>query len=128
MDAILLYLAAALCVLTACIHSYFGEKRLIAPVIKSNNGVMVKPLARHVLRLAWHWTSLLWALVGAYLFLAAQGEIAHRPLLLGVGLVHLAAGVIDGVMTRGKHIGWPPIVLIGVLVLTALWISAPASI
>ncbi|PQA88720.1 hypothetical protein [Hyphococcus luteus] len=119
MDDALLLAAAVLCVVTASVHSYFGEKRLIAPVINSDHGVMVRPLAKQVMRFAWHWTSALWILVAAYLALSAQGEIFHRPLLFGIGFFHLAAGLLDGLLTRGKHIGWPLITLMGVLVLAA---------
>lgn len=117
MDAIFLITASALCVITAIIHSYFGEKRLITPLINSGHGVMVSPLAKQVLRFAWHWTSLLWVLIAAYLAIAAQGQVSHRPLLMGIGLFHLGAGLLDGIFTRGKHIGWLPITLIGVMVL-----------
>ena len=119
MENILLFAASGLCVITALIHSYFGEKRLISPVINSAHGVMMNPLAKQVMRFAWHWTSMLWILVAAYLAFAAQGQIAHRPLLLGIGFFHLMAGLFDGIITRGKHIGWLPITLIGVMVLLA---------
>ena len=119
MTDVLLYLAAGLCVATASIHSYFGEKRLIAPVIRAGHGVMAHALARQVMRFAWHWTSALWVLVAGYLVYAAQGAVFHRPLIIGIGVAHLVAGVLDGLLTRGKHIGWPPITLIGVLVLMA---------
>ena len=118
MDPILLFLASALSVITAMVHSYFGEKRLIAPLVSSNQGVMANALAKQVIRFAWHWTSALWILVAAYLALAAQGQFVSQLLLFGVGIFHLIAGILDGVLTRGKHIGWAPITLIGVFVLT----------
>jgi len=121
MDFILLIAASTLCLVTALIHSYFGEKRLIAPLIDSDHVVLEKPLAKQVLRFAWHWTSALWMLVAAYLFLAASSQLDHEPLLLAIGIAHLIAGLIDGLFTRGKHIGWPPITLIGVLVLATLF-------
>jgi hypothetical protein len=117
MNTILLFSASALSVMTAFIHSYFGETRLISPLVKSGNGVMANTLAKRVMRFAWHWTSALWILVAAYLAIAAQGQLVHQPLLLAIGIVHLLAGMMDGVWTRGKHIGWPPITLIGVLVI-----------
>lgn len=126
MFATLLFASAALCVLTALVHSYFGEKRLITPVVRSGHGVMEAALARQVMRFAWHWTSALWVIVAAYLALAARGDAGHPALLVGVGIAHLTAGVFDAVLTRGKHIGWPPITLIGLLVLVASAIGSPA--
>ena len=48
--------AAAFCIVTALIHSYFGERRLISPLIGSNHGVMSGDLAKQVVRFAWHWS------------------------------------------------------------------------
>ncbi|WP_018996072.1 hypothetical protein [Hirschia maritima] len=117
MNSILLLLAAALCIITALIHSFVGEKRLISPLIKSNHGVMTNPLAKEVIRFAWHWTSALWFLIAAYLGLVTFDEKMASPLLLwAIGLVHIAAGLFDALITKGKHIGWPPITAIGVLI------------
>lgn len=120
MDYFLL-LAACLCVVTALIHSYFGERRLITPLVISDLGAMDNPLAKQVLRFAWHWTSLLWLLIALYLSLAAQGNIVNRPLLLAIGFMHLVAGIADALLTHGRHIGWPPIVIIGGLVLISVF-------
>ncbi len=117
-----LMFAAVLCVITAFIHSYFGERRLIRPLIASNHGVMSAYLARQVVRFAWHWTSLLWILVALYLVSAASGGEHTHWLVLVVGIVHLAAGCIDGIVTKGMHIGWPPITLIGILVLLGVFV------
>ncbi len=126
MYASLLLSAAALCVLTALIHSYFGEKRLIGPVVNSNHGVMANDLAKQVMRFAWHWTSVLWAMVAVYLAVAAQSETGNAMLLMTIGILHLLGGFFDAIITRGKHIGWPPILLIGVLVLVACFIGPSA--
>lgn len=118
-NEVLLYSASALCVATAFVHSYFGEKRLIGPIIHAQQGVVAHSLAQQVLRFAWHWTSALWILIALYLTLTAQGLAYSRALLLGIGAVHLIAGLVDGICTRGQHIGWSPITVIGVLVLVA---------
>lgn len=121
MDTFLLSAASLVSLVTALIHSYFGEKRLISPLVRSNRGVMKHDLAKQVVRFAWHWTSALWVLIAVYLGLSALGQIAHQKLLLSVGVFHLVAGIFDGLFTRGKHIGWPPITLIGVLVLATFF-------
>lgn len=117
MDNFLLTAASLLSVATALVHSYLGEKRLITPLVRSNLGVMKHGLAKKVIRFAWHWTSAIWVLIALYLWLSALGQIAHQTLLSMVGLFHLVAGIFDGVYTRGRHIGWPLITLIGVLIL-----------
>ena len=115
----LLLMAAALAAITAGIHSVVGEQRLIGPLLASDTAIMQSPLARQLARFAWHWTSALWLLVAAVLALAAYGEIASTALILGIAAVHLAMGIADGILTRGRHIGWPLITLIGVLTLLA---------
>jgi len=53
----LLTLSAMFMLVTAVMHSVVGERRLILPLIRLNSGVMTVPLARQVLRGAWHLTA-----------------------------------------------------------------------
>jgi hypothetical protein len=117
-----LFLAAGgLCALTALVHSLFGEARLIGPLVRSRSGVMGRPQARQVIRFAWHWTSVLWLLVAAVLVAAGLGQPVARWLLACIGVAHVVMGLFDAAITRGKHIGWPLITLIGGLTLLALF-------
>lgn len=123
MSGLLLMTAAGLCLLTAGVHSLLGERRLIVPLLASRQAVLASPLAREITRFAWHWTTLLWLLVGMVLLLAGLGEPTSTALLWAIGITHLGAGLFDGILTRGKHVGWPLITLIGVLTLLALLLS-----
>ncbi|HEY1091907.1 MAG TPA: hypothetical protein VGE47_12510, partial [Burkholderiaceae bacterium] len=73
-----------------------------------------------VLRFAWHWTSVLWICVGVVLVSAGTGSFVDRTVLLVIALAHVACGLLDAVLTRGKHIGWPFIFIIGALTLFAI--------
>jgi hypothetical protein len=116
-----LFLAAGvLCIATALLHSLLGEARLVGPIVRGRHGVLARPLARQVTRFAWHWTSALWVVVGAILISASLGDPVERWLLGLIGAAHLAMGLFDAVITRGRHIGWPFITLIGGLTLLAL--------
>jgi len=119
----LLLWAGALCAVTAILHSVLGEQKLIRPQLAAPAGVMESPLARQVTRFAWHWTSLLWLLVGALLAAAAYGSVTAPWLLLAVGGVHVVAGLADAALSRGRHIGWPLITLIGVLTLFSVYLT-----
>ena len=119
----LLLWAAALCAVTAVIHSVLGEQRLLRPLLGDGSGIMENPLARAVTRFAWHWTSLLWLLVAAVLVLTAYERIAVPMLVVAIGAVHLAAGLADAILTRGRHIGWPLITLIGALALASYYLT-----
>ena len=116
----LLLAAALVCVLTALMHSLVGEVRLVGPLVRSRSGVMGRPLARQVVRFAWHWTSVLWLFVAAVLVSAGLGQPIERWLLACIGGVHLVLGLFDAVITRGRHLGWPLLILIGGLTLLAL--------
>ena len=118
-----LLMAAALCAITAVIHSVLGEQKLLRPMLADRAGLMGEPLARNVTRFAWHWTSVLWVLVGALLAAAAYGMVSAPWLVLAVGVVHIVAGIADAILTRGRHIGWPLITIIGALTLLALYLT-----
>jgi hypothetical protein len=119
--SVFLVAAAVATLLTAFGHSFFGERRLVGPLVASDSGVMAHGLAKQVVRFAWHLTTLLW--VGqALLLLRAAFAVPgfDRALVWGIGVVHLAVGLFDAGYTRGRHIGWPPLTAIGVLALLAL--------
>ncbi len=121
MSEMLLNIAAVLGLATLLIHSIVGEKRLITPLVNSDDGVMEADLAKQVVRFAWHFTSLL-GLVAIYvLFKSAQNlDAADTSLLAVIGGVFLLAGIYDAIVTRGKHIGWPFLAAIGALTIIAI--------
>ncbi len=99
--------------LTAAVHSVLGERRLIGPILALNSGVVAVPLGRNVLRFAWHMTSLLMIL--SALTLVWSGT--DRTLIAIIGGSWLAAGIVDALMTRGRHIGWPALAAAGAFAL-----------
>ncbi len=107
-----LWLSAALMVATAITHSALGEKRLIAPLLARNIDLLAGYRA-NLVRSAWHLTSLLMIVTAC----VVAWPNTPRPLIAISGAVWLAAGVIDAVLTRGKHVGWPPLSAAGILAL-----------
>ncbi len=121
MSSVFLFAAALTTLITAFTHSYFGEQRLIGPLVGSNDGVMSRLLAKQVIRFAWHLTSLLW--IGQALLLlraAIDPTFLDVALIGGIGVLHVAVGLFDAVVTHGKHIGWPMLTAIGVFALLAI--------
>ena len=108
-----LRLAAATMVVVAFVHALVGERRLIGPLLAMNSGIMAVPLARQVMRFAWHMTSVLMVLCGAVVAWPA----IDPPLIAIIGAAWLAAGLFDAVLTRGRHIGWPFLTAAGVFAL-----------
>lgn len=112
-----LALAAAIMVVTGLTHSIVGEKRLITPALAIDAALMQRPLARRVLRFAWHFTTVLMLLCAALVVWPG----VPRGLLLLAGATWTGVGLFDAVLTRGEHIGWPLLTLAGVLTLIGAW-------
>ena len=90
-------------VFTALVHSWLGERRIVGPLLAYGDGVMRRPLARTIVRYAWHVTSAL--MVASALAVAWPGT--PRGLVTAVGAIWLALGLTSLVASRGRHVGWP---------------------
>jgi hypothetical protein len=121
MVAMLVALVAGLLVLTGAIHSGLGEKRLITPLLQARPGILASAQARFLLRLTWHGFSVLMGVLALILLaLIWRPETVLQTALGATGAVFLISGLVDVVVTRGRHIGWPFLTAIGVLALAAL--------
>ncbi len=121
MQPILLTFASLLLVATMCVHSILGQRRLIRPLLDEGHSVMRHPLARFIVPFAWHLTSFIGLIVAAILFAWAWAPDQAPTIGLAMtGAVFTASGLIDAIGSKGKHIGWPPLTLIGLLALAAL--------
>lgn len=98
-----LWISAGLMALTALVHSWLGEKRIVAPILVYHDGVMQRPLARTIVRYAWHVTSAL--MIATALAVAWPGT--PSGLVLAIGAIWLTLGMTSLVASRGKHVGWP---------------------
>lgn len=107
---------------TALAHSLAGEIYLLRPLFRhGGNRVLDSQLARMVLRFAWHVTSLAWIVLAVILYAVAFNEAHLRTVILAsVGASFVFAGVFDLIASRGRHIGWPLLLLTGVFALAAL--------
>ena len=121
MQQVALTVAAALLVITMTVHSLMGQRRLIRPIIRQGAGVMKNPLARFILPFGWHLMSFMGLVLAAILLAWAWAPDQARAIgLAATGLVFTAGGLIDAVGSKGKHIGWAPLTLIGVSSFAAL--------
>jgi hypothetical protein len=111
-----LWLSAALMVATAFTHSALGEKRLIGPLLRRDIDLLSGYRA-NLVRFAWHFTSLLMIVTAC----VVAWSKTPAPVIAITGAVWLAAGVFDAVLTRGKHVGWPPLSAAGILALLGAW-------
>ena len=120
MSAIYADTCAALLLVTALVHSVLGERRLLIPLLRSREGILGSALARFLLRFVWHFMSILFAIIAVALVAQHLPGSGQTALLAGTAIGVGGAGVFDAVVTRGRHVGWPLLVLIGVVALLAL--------
>lgn len=121
MQQILLTISSLLLVATMCVHSILGQRRLIRPLLDEGHGVMQYPLARFIVPFAWHLTSFIGLIVAAILFAWAWAPDQARTIGLAMtGIVFTASGVLDAIGSKGKHVGWTPLTLIGLFSLATL--------
>ena len=124
MQPILLTIASLLIVATMCVHSFLGQRRLIRPLLDEGHGVMQRPLARFIVPFAWHLTSFIGLVVAAILFALAWAPEQVRTVgMASTALVFTVAGIWDAIGSRGQHVGWPPLTLIGLSALAALLLA-----
>ena len=120
-EQVALTAASLLIVLTMCVHSALGQRRLIRPLLDEGHGVMQRPLARFIVPFAWHLTSFIGLIVAAILFAWAWAPDQAGTIGLAMtGIVFTVSGIWDAIGSKGQHVGWPPLTLVGLLSLAAL--------
>lgn len=114
-----------LLLLVSAVHSWLGEKLLIKPMFsRRGNAVLESDLARRVIRYAWHATSLMWLMMAIMLYAVGfAAETLGITVLLTLGVGFLLSGIIDWIVTRGRHIGWWILTAIGVCCLGAYFVA-----
>lgn len=109
---------------TALLHSIMGEKLLISPLLRlKGNRVLESNLARMLLRFCWHLISLMWIVLAIGLYsVTFKPQSASVLILLSTGWCFLAIGIFDLIFSKGRHMGWPFLTLIGVFSLMAVYL------
>lgn len=109
-----LWLASGTMTLTALVHCVVGERRLITPLLAIDHPLIHRFLARRLIRFAWHVTGILMLICAALVVWPG----VPNGLVIVTGAAWLGAGLIDLVMTKGQHIGWPMLTAAGLFALT----------
>jgi hypothetical protein len=114
MQQAVLTFASLLLAMTMAVHSVVGQRRLVRPLLDEGAGVMKHPLARFIVPFAWHLTSGIGLVLAAILFAWAWAPDRAQAIgLAATGVVFTASGLFDAFGSKGKHIGWAPLTLIG---------------
>lgn len=107
-------LCAIALVVTSLVHSLLGERRLIGPLLAQRDGILSHRLARFLLRMVWHFMTILFWIIAATLWASTNSPDNALPVLLAMTAIGIGgAGLFDAVGSRGQHVGWPMLVAIG---------------
>ena len=95
----LAYVAIAILVLIAALHSILGAVAVLGPMFASRWQIAIpRWVAERILRFAWHLTSVAW--IGLAVALAGVSP------LHAAAIVCVVSGLVVFVMLRG-HLAWP---------------------
>jgi hypothetical protein len=112
----LLYLAAFLAVALGIAHSFLGEQYILVRLFRRKDLPQLFGSADftiRTLRFAWHVTTIaLWGFA-ALLVLLGQGRVSPSSAALVIGCTLVASGFLPLVITRGKHMSWLVLFIIG---------------
>ncbi|MQA36585.1 hypothetical protein [Rugamonas aquatica] len=112
----LLYFAASLAVALGLAHSILGERYILIRLFRRDNLPQLlggTAFTIGTLRFVWHETTVaLWGFA-ALLVQLAQGRLTATTAAQTLGWTLIAAGVLPLVFTRGRHISWLALFIIG---------------
>ena len=101
----MVYAAALVLAFIGVLHSYLGERKLLAPLFRQEpTGVLRSPRARNVLRWAWHLTSMAWAALALLLAGAAGSGLEQMAVATVLALSISSAAICFG-MAGPRHPG-----------------------
>ncbi|OEZ58122.1 hypothetical protein [Duganella sp. HH105] len=113
---LLLYFAATLAVALGLAHSILGERYILIRLFRRDN---LPPLLGGTaftigtLRFVWHETTVaLWGFA-ALLVQLAQGSLTAATAAQTLGWTLVAAGLLPLLLTRGRHLSWLALFVIG---------------
>ena len=112
----MLQLAAALSFLLGLAHSVLGERYILVRLFRRDDLPRLfggTQFTKRTLRFAWHITTVLWWGIAVLLWQLASGHADFASVLGVIGYTSIAAGLLPLVITRGKHLSWIVLFVIG---------------
>ncbi len=117
----MLQLAAALAFLLGLAHSVLGERYILMRLFRRDNLPELfggTEFTTRTLRFAWHITTILWWGFAALLWLLGLGHSGPALTLSVIGYTSVAGGFLPLVITRGRHLSWLVLFIIGCISLS----------
>ncbi len=117
----MLKLAAVLAILLGLAHSILGERYILVRLFRLEKLPRLfggTEFTTRTLRFAWHLTTVLWFGFAVLLWQIADGSATPALTLKVIGYSSIAAAMLPLVITRGKHLSWIVLLLIGAIALS----------
>ena len=114
----LLQLAALLGFALGLAHSILGERYILTRLFRRDNLPKLfgdTQFTSRTLRFAWHLTTIAFWGFAALLWQASSGALDQDAVLRTIGWTCLASGLLPLIMTRGKHLSWVVLFVIGAI-------------
>lgn len=122
----LLYLAALLIFALGAAHSVLGERYILIRLFRRDNLPTLfgaTTFTTRTLRFAWHLTTVTWWGIAALIVLLARGQAGATNVATVLGWTSLVSALVAMVVSRGRHLSWLVLLVVGCIVL--VW--GPAS-
>jgi hypothetical protein len=112
----MLQVAAFLILALGLAHSVLGERYILVRLFRRSDLPRLFGSADftvQTLRFAWHITTVAWFGMGALVFVAGQGQLNPRGAMRIIGYTAFVSGLLPLVFTRGRHLSWLVLFVIG---------------
>jgi hypothetical protein len=112
-----LQIAALLAFILGLAHSVLGERYILTRLFRRAEHLPRifggTEFTTRTLRFAWHLTTVLFWTFAWLLWQAAANTVTQDSVLRVIGYACIAGGVLPLVMTRGRHLSWVVLFVIG---------------
>lgn len=108
--AVVLFIALGLA------HSILGERYILVRLFRREDLPTIfgsTSFTTRTLRFAWHITTIAWFGFAALLLQVGQGQLTHHSAAQTIGLTSIASGLLPLIITRGRHLSWVVLFIIG---------------
>lgn len=114
-----LYVAAFLAAALGVGHSILGEQYILVRLFRRSLPKLFGSdrFTARTLRFAWHITTVAWFGFAALLLQLAGGEPSRSGALQAIGWTFMASALLPLVITRGRHLSWLVLSVIGAIAL-----------
>ena len=109
-------LAALLIVALGLAHSVLGERYILMRLFRRDDLPKIfgsSQFTIQTLRFAWHITTVAWLGFAALLVQIGQGQLTPSSAAQIIGFTSIASGLLPLIITRGKHLSWLVLFVIG---------------